>query len=45
MFVVNFSGLRNDSKEWYKPFIGLDSCHLKGPSEGVSLSAITLNTN
>ncbi|KAK2639342.1 hypothetical protein Ddye_027137 [Dipteronia dyeriana] len=28
-----------------RPFIGVDGCHLKGPYEGVLLSAVALDTN
>ena len=42
---MNFSGLRDGFKEGCKSFIGLDGCHLKGPFEGVLLSAISFDAN
>ena len=31
--------------EGYRPFIGVDGCHLKGPFGGVLLSAVSLDAN
>lgn len=44
-FVGSFPGLRDGFKEGCRPFIVLDGCHLKGPFEGVLLSAVALDTN
>ena len=44
-FMMSFLGLRDGFKEGYRPFIGLDGCHLKGPFEGVLLSTVCLDAN
>ena len=43
--VISFPGLRDGFKAECRLFIGLDRCHLKGPFEGVMLSAVTLDVN
>ena len=44
-FVISFLGLRDGFKAGYRPFIGLNGCHLKGPFEGVLLSTVMLDAN
>ena len=44
-FMVSFPSFRYGFKEGCRSFIGLDGCHLKGPFEGVLLSAVSLDAN
>lgn len=44
-FVLSFLALRDGFKMRYRPFIGIDGCHLKGPFKGILLSGITLDAN
>lgn len=37
--------VQGETFEHYRSFIGLDSCHLKGPYEGVLLTSVTLEAN
>lgn len=36
---------QGDGSQHCRPFICLDGCHLKGPYEGVLLTAVTLDAN
>ena len=44
-FTMSFLDLRDGFKEGYRPFIGLDGYHLKGPFEGMLLSTVSLDAN
>lgn len=41
---VSFSA-QKEAFSHYRPFIGLDGYHLKGPFEGLLLMTVTLNAN
>lgn len=43
--MVSFPTLRDGFKEGFRPFIGMNDCHLKGPFEGILLSVVALNAN
>ena len=44
-FFLCFPAQRTGYLEGCRPFIGLDGCHLKGPFDGVLLSAVALDAN
>ncbi|KAK3184950.1 hypothetical protein Dsin_032236 [Dipteronia sinensis] len=44
-FFLSFNAQLTGFIRGYKPFIGLDSCHMKGPLGGVLLSAIGLDSD
>ena len=42
---LSFQAQKQGFLEGCRPFIGLDGCHLKGPYNGVLLSAVALDAN
>lgn len=41
--ILSFLAFRDGFKVGCRPFIGIDGCHLKGPSKGVLLSAVIVD--
>lgn len=44
-FFWSFDAQKDGFLNSYRPFIGLDVCHLRGPYSGVLLSVVSLNAN
>ncbi|KAF7154271.1 hypothetical protein RHSIM_Rhsim01G0131900 [Rhododendron simsii] len=44
-YFICFEAMRTGFMEGYRPFIGIDGCHLKGPFGGVLLAVVALDGN